>query len=222
MCMHILWLINHSNERCFYSSHLTDFYHRSILTTCSSWPSYQLEIANNGLTAEYMQPSFPTLTFPNHYSMITGLYPSSHGIVANMFYDPKFNQDFNYKIPDKSWDPKWWGGQPVSSARSLSLSMFLFLIGLGGLLFRSRHTDLFAFHLLWLLIDLGNSSAPEPKVGRYHVARWRIWKTRSTNIPHAIQIQQPNPGESRCPSEMDRSSKGRTPDRHGGLHLGGW
>ncbi|OAQ24379.1 Phosphodiest-domain-containing protein [Linnemannia elongata AG-77] len=72
-----------------------------------------LSVANNGLTAEYMQPSFPTLTFPNHYSMITGLYPSSHGIVANMFYDPKFNQDFNYKIPDKSWDPKWWGGQPI-------------------------------------------------------------------------------------------------------------
>ncbi|KAF9929212.1 hypothetical protein FBU30_001772 [Linnemannia zychae] len=72
-----------------------------------------LSVANSGVTAEYMQPSFPTLTFPNHYSMITGLYPSSHGIVANMFFDPKFNQDFNYKIPDKSWDPKWWGGQPI-------------------------------------------------------------------------------------------------------------
>ncbi|KAF9092648.1 hypothetical protein BGX23_004094 [Mortierella sp. AD031] len=75
-------------------------------------PNFQ-SIADNGLMAEYMQPSFPTLTFPNHYSMSTGLYPSSHGIVANMFYDPKFNQDFNYKIPDKSWDPKWWGGQPI-------------------------------------------------------------------------------------------------------------
>ncbi|KAG0280218.1 hypothetical protein BGZ95_010896 [Linnemannia exigua] len=72
-----------------------------------------LSVANNGLAAEYMQPSFPTLTFPNHYSMITGLYPSSHGIVANTFFDPKFNQDFNYKIPDKSWDPKWWGGEPI-------------------------------------------------------------------------------------------------------------
>ncbi|KAG0279352.1 hypothetical protein BGZ96_001981 [Linnemannia gamsii] len=72
-----------------------------------------LSVANNGLMAEYMQPSFPTLTFPNHYSMITGLFPSSHGIVANMFFDPKYNEDFNYKIPDKSWDPKWWGGQPI-------------------------------------------------------------------------------------------------------------
>ena len=62
-----------------------------------------------------MQSSFPTLTFPNHYSMVTGLYPSSHGIVANMFYDPELQDDFNYRIPDKSWDPKWWGGEPVCS-----------------------------------------------------------------------------------------------------------
>ncbi|KAG0320647.1 hypothetical protein BGZ99_004393 [Dissophora globulifera] len=72
-----------------------------------------LSIGANGVAAEYMQPSFPTLTFPNHYSMSTGLYPSSHGIVANMFYDPVLNEDFNYKIPEKSWDPKWWGGEPI-------------------------------------------------------------------------------------------------------------
>ncbi|KAG0050092.1 hypothetical protein BGZ83_005144 [Gryganskiella cystojenkinii] len=70
----------------------------------------------NGISAEYMQPSFPTLTFPNHYSMVTGLYPSSHGIVANMFYDPELKDDFNYRIPDKSWDPKWWGGEPIWEA----------------------------------------------------------------------------------------------------------
>ncbi|KAG0370419.1 hypothetical protein BGZ54_006440 [Gamsiella multidivaricata] len=72
-----------------------------------------LSVGMKGVVAEYMRPSFPTLTFPNHYSMITGLYPSSHGIVANMFYDPKFKEDFNYKIPEKSWDPKWWGDEPI-------------------------------------------------------------------------------------------------------------
>ncbi|KAI1313022.1 hypothetical protein EDD11_002763 [Mortierella claussenii] len=72
-----------------------------------------LSVGANGVTAEYMQPSFPTLTFPNHYSMSTGLFPSSHGIVANMFFDPVLNEDFNYKIPNKSWDPKWWGGEPI-------------------------------------------------------------------------------------------------------------
>jgi len=62
-----------------------------------------------------MQPSFPTLTFPNHYTIVTGLYPSNHGIVANTFYDPDLGDDFNYAIPAKSWNPKWWGGEPVSS-----------------------------------------------------------------------------------------------------------
>lgn len=71
-------------------------------------------LGEQGIKAEFMQPSFPTLTFPNHYTMCTGLYPSSHGIVANMFHDPALNEDFNYRIPEKSWDPKWWGGEPVS------------------------------------------------------------------------------------------------------------
>src|SRR5579863_8145496 len=35
-----------------------------------------------------MMPSYPTLTFPNHYTMVTGLYPEHHGLVANHFYDP--------------------------------------------------------------------------------------------------------------------------------------
>ncbi|KAF9208445.1 hypothetical protein BGZ59_010648, partial [Podila verticillata] len=72
-----------------------------------------LSVGEQGIKAEFMQPSFPTLTFPNHYTMCTGLYPSSHGIVANMFYDPALNEDFNYRIPEKSWDPKWWGGEPI-------------------------------------------------------------------------------------------------------------
>ncbi|KAG0096229.1 hypothetical protein BGZ93_004837 [Podila epicladia] len=72
-----------------------------------------LSVGEQGIKAEFMQPSFPTLTFPNHYTMCTGLYPTSHGIVANMFHDPALNEDFNYRIPEKSWDPKWWGGEPI-------------------------------------------------------------------------------------------------------------
>ncbi|OCF30505.1 type I phosphodiesterase/nucleotide pyrophosphatase [Kwoniella heveanensis BCC8398] len=43
-----------------------------------------------GVRAESMQPVFPTLTFPNHWSLMTGLYPESHGIIANDFWDPLF------------------------------------------------------------------------------------------------------------------------------------
>lgn len=63
--------------------------------------------------AQYMQPIFPTLTFPNHWSLLTGLYASSHGIVANDFTDASTGEQFYYTSPDKSWDAGWWGGEPV-------------------------------------------------------------------------------------------------------------
>ena len=43
-----------------------------------------------------MIPSYPSVTFPNHYTIVTGLYPEHHGIVANSFYDPARKQSFSY------------------------------------------------------------------------------------------------------------------------------
>ncbi|WOG94255.1 hypothetical protein DCAR_0313548 [Daucus carota subsp. sativus] len=54
-------------------------------------------------------PVFPTLTFPNHYSIATGLYPAYHGIVANSFRDPNTGETFN----KQNSDPKWWLGEPL-------------------------------------------------------------------------------------------------------------
>jgi len=73
-------------------------------------------IAELGVSAEYMISQFPTETFPNHYSIITGLFPESHGIVANVFYDPKLNATFDYTDPSCAKDPdnKWYKGEPVS------------------------------------------------------------------------------------------------------------
>jgi predicted AlkP superfamily pyrophosphatase or phosphodiesterase len=45
---------------------------------------------------------------------VTGLYPESHGIVGNYFYDSELDDHFNYKDPSHSWDEKWWGGEPAS------------------------------------------------------------------------------------------------------------
>ncbi len=47
-------------------------------------------IEKKGVKAHSLQPCFPSKTFPNHYSIATGLYPDHHGIVANSFYDPEF------------------------------------------------------------------------------------------------------------------------------------
>ncbi|PKS09143.1 hypothetical protein jhhlp_003757 [Lomentospora prolificans] len=65
-----------------------------------------------GVSPKYMLPSFPSVTFPNHYTIATGLYPESHGIVGNTFYDPAIKGDFYYTDPSRSLDPKWWMGEP--------------------------------------------------------------------------------------------------------------
>lgn len=65
-----------------------------------------------GISPLYMLPSFPSVTFPNHYTLATGLYPESHGIVGNTFWDPAFKSEFFYTDPERSLDPKWWMGEP--------------------------------------------------------------------------------------------------------------
>ncbi|KAI8324475.1 Phosphodiest-domain-containing protein [Martensiomyces pterosporus] len=73
-----------------------------------------LRLGRHGLRADYMVPSFPSSTFPNHYSIVTGLYPGSHGIVSNEFFDTQLNDTFVYKNPKKNVDPRWWdGGEPI-------------------------------------------------------------------------------------------------------------
>ena len=68
-------------------------------------------IAKNGLKAQALIPCYPTKTFPNHYSMATGLYPNNHGIVENRFFDPKLGF---YAIGDRNAveNPAFYGGEP--------------------------------------------------------------------------------------------------------------
>ncbi|KAM3508181.1 hypothetical protein MY11210_006843 [Beauveria gryllotalpidicola] len=65
-----------------------------------------------GISPRYMLPSFPSVTFPNHYTLATGLYPEAHGVVGNSFWDPELEAEFYYTDPNRSLDPKWWGGEP--------------------------------------------------------------------------------------------------------------
>ena len=63
-----------------------------------------------GIAPKYMRPSFPSVTFPNHYTLVTGLYPASHGVVGNSFWDPELEEEFYYRDPTRSMQPKWWSG----------------------------------------------------------------------------------------------------------------
>ncbi|XP_007945582.1 ectonucleotide pyrophosphatase/phosphodiesterase family member 3 [Orycteropus afer afer] len=65
-----------------------------------------------GIHSKYMRPAYPTKTFPNHYTIVTGLYPESHGIIDNNMYDVNLNKNFSLSSKEKE-DPAWWGGQPI-------------------------------------------------------------------------------------------------------------
>lgn len=71
------------------------------------------DIARQGVMAERLIPSFPTKTFPNHYTIATGLYPDHHGLVNNSFYAPDL--DLVYRIGDRTMvsNGAFYGGEPV-------------------------------------------------------------------------------------------------------------
>src|SRR5258708_6682664 len=66
-------------------------------------------LAAQGVRAKGLIPAFPSDTFPNHYTIVTGVYPETHGIIANGFYDPAFKETFSMR-PTES---KWWGAVPI-------------------------------------------------------------------------------------------------------------
>ena len=72
-----------------------------------------LRLSNSGVEATSMQPSFPSLTFPNHYSIVTGMYPSHHGIVDNRFYDKKKGRNYTMSNKKEVQDGRWYGGTPL-------------------------------------------------------------------------------------------------------------
>ncbi len=71
------------------------------------------ELANEGVQAPYMVPSFPSVTFPNHYTLVTGLYPSHHGLVDNYFYDRNRKEFYSSGNKAKVADATWYGGTPL-------------------------------------------------------------------------------------------------------------
>lgn len=83
-----------------------DYLKRGITPTISA-------LAARGVTTPAMRPSFPSLTFPNHYTIVTGLRPDRHGIVNNNMDDPELGR-FALSIRSAVEDARWWNdGEPV-------------------------------------------------------------------------------------------------------------
>jgi predicted AlkP superfamily pyrophosphatase or phosphodiesterase len=72
-----------------------------------------LALGHSGVTAKALLPSFPTTTFPNHYTIVTGLYPAHHGLVDNSFWDPERQAEFRSSDSGSTTDGSWWGGTPL-------------------------------------------------------------------------------------------------------------
>ena len=134
--------------------------------------------AREGVTARWMIPSFPTLTFPNFYALATGLYPDHSGIVSNGFVDPSFDSAFVYKDPIAR-EARWWGGEPiwVTSAKQGVPSATMFWVGSDAPIEDTRPTKWYSYShtepfgarvdslLAWL--DLPASQRPRLLMGYF-------------------------------------------------------
>lgn len=72
-----------------------------------------LELAKNGVKADAMYPSFPSVTFPNHYTIVTGLTPIHHGLVGNNMLDREVGDRYSLGNRNAVINPKWYGGTPI-------------------------------------------------------------------------------------------------------------
>ncbi len=70
-------------------------------------------VLQRGARARSLVSVFPTLTFPNHYSLVTGLRPDRHGLVSNIFFDPIRRQTYSFRDPGTVSDGSWYRGEPI-------------------------------------------------------------------------------------------------------------
>ena len=75
--------------------------------------SFLQTISKKGVRAKYMQPSYPSVTFPNHYTIVTGLYPAHHGLVDNTYLDVATGKQYSMGNKKMVSEGKWYGGTPL-------------------------------------------------------------------------------------------------------------
>ena len=95
-------------------------------------------VAKNGVTAKYIKTVVPSKTWPTHVSFVTGLYPESHGLVSNKFWDPVYDETFILEYDCTTFDPKFYNeSEPIwltleRSKKNKGRSGVYFWPGFGG------------------------------------------------------------------------------------------
>lgn len=72
-----------------------------------------LAIAASGVAAKSLKPVYPSKTFPNHFSIATGMYAENHGIVSNEFYDPERKETYALSDRNAVSDGSWYLSEPI-------------------------------------------------------------------------------------------------------------
>ena len=76
-------------------------------------PPTLTQLANDGVRADGLIPEFPSKTFPNHYTIVTGLRLANHGVISNNMRDRDIPGAFSLSNRGVQRDPRWWGGEPI-------------------------------------------------------------------------------------------------------------
>lgn len=107
-----------------------------------------LKLAEEGVQAKAMVPSFPSITGPNHYTLITGMYPSHTGFVDNYFYDAQRKDYFSMSSKEKISDGTWLNGTPLWSLAEQQgvLSASLFWVASNSDAGKTRPTYYYDYH----------------------------------------------------------------------------
>ena len=150
--------------------------------------AHLLALARRGVWApEGMLPSYPSLTFPNHFTIVTGLYPEHTGLVANNFLDPVSGARYSFTDPQAKADSSWYAGVPLwSLAESQGMrTASLFWVG--------AEAKIAGFLPSWYAhYDAKNEPTPESQLARIDdtVALLRL---PAAERPHFIAIYYSEP-----------------------------
>jgi len=93
--------------------------------------SFLQKASKEGVRAKFMIPSFPSLTFPNHYAIATGQYPAHNGLVDNTYFDKATGVQYSMSNVKLVTNPKYYGGTPiwVLAERQEMISASYFWVG---------------------------------------------------------------------------------------------